>query len=597
MSQPHTYERFHDRARAYFDRPSLVMPVWRDANSLLVLDDRSGTMQVASVDPAAGTVTPVTAYPERVQSVKAHAASGTVLFGMDTGGNERQQLYRLALDNSVARLTTNDDAIFEPGCFSADGREVLVRSNQRDYGTFDIISIDTLTGDISMWLENGEQVTPLAMSPDGTSALIHKFRGNQDAALLLVSRDGTVTNLMPSTDEQAIVDASFEDNGREAWLLTNAGREFLALIRIDLESRQQEVIVEAAWDVEQYAVSPDGTTLAVVVNVDGSSTLELRALTDGTVTPVDLPMGVIDHLAWSPDSTRLAFGFSTIESPSALMIASRDGRLTRIDAGSGSVPTRPAEVIRYPSFDGLAIPAFWLTPEGEGPWPVLVDIHGGPEGQRRPDYRPSGPVIQYILSLGIAVLSLNVRGSAGFGKTYIHLDDTDKRMDSVHDVERAVAWLRQRDDVIADKIAVYGRSYGGFMVLASLVEYPELFAAGVEFVGIANFVTFLERTSAWRRSHREAEYGSLEHDREMLQAISPMTRIDRITAPLMVCHGRNDVRVPLHETEQVVAAVKANGQDVLFRIYDDEGHAMTRLPNTLDAFAHMGQFLTKHVLS
>jgi dipeptidyl aminopeptidase/acylaminoacyl peptidase len=224
-----------------------------------------------------------------------------------------------------------------------------------------------------------------------------------------------------------------------------------------------------------------------------------------------------------------------------------------------------------------------------------VDIHGGPEGQRVLNYSPSGPVIQYLTSLGIGVLSLNVRGSTGYGKSYSHLDDKGLRLNSVKDVAWAVEWLKSRPDVDGDRIAVYGRSYGGFMTLASLVFHPDLWAVGVDVVGIANFVSFLERTGPWRRKHRESEYGELENDREMLEHISPLTHIDNIRVPLMVCHGRNDPRVPLFEAEQVVDAVKSKGLDVVLRVYDDEGHALSKRKNEIDAFVTMGMFLQKHL--
>jgi dipeptidyl aminopeptidase/acylaminoacyl peptidase len=318
--------------------------------------------------------------------------------------------------------------------------------------------------------------------------------------------------------------------------------------------------------------------------------------TGAVLSEVRLPLGVIDQFSWSPDSSCVAFGFSTVEEPSVIMTANVQGHVRVIARADHVAPkTFTPQMIRYTSFDGLSIPAYWFVPEGDGPFPVLVDIHGGPEGQRTLNYSPSGPVLQYLTSLGIAVLSLNVRGSTGYGKTYSHLDDKGLRLDAVSDVASAVSWLTARNDVDASRIAVYGRSYGGFMTLASLVFYPDLWAAGVDVVGIANFVSFLERTGPWRRKHREAEYGELEHDREMLEHISPLTHIDNIRVPLMVCHGRNDPRVPLFEAEQVVRAVSAKGLDVVLRVYDDEGHALSKRKNEIDAFVTMGAFLQQHL--
>ncbi|HWV23185.1 MAG TPA: prolyl oligopeptidase family serine peptidase, partial [Thermomicrobiales bacterium] len=347
--------------------------------------------------------------------------------------------------------------------------------------------------------------------------------------------------------------------------------------------------------------SPDGKQIALAVNENGATKAVLiQTAGDVAETLIQIPAGVVDHFSWLSDSGNVVFGISTVEHPSVLMASDLAG-VTRtvadasLESGQQPPKTFVAEPVRYTSFDGLEIPAFLLKPEGEGPFPVLIDIHGGPEGQRQLNYAPSGPVLQYLTSLGMAVLTLNVRGSTGYGKEYSHLDDKGKRLDSVKDVEYAVKWLRERGDVIPDKIAVYGRSYGGFMTLASLVFYPDLWAAGVEMVGIANFVSFLERTGPWRRKHREAEYGELENDREMLERISPLNHIDNIRAPLMVCHGRHDPRVPLFETEQVVEAVKKQGHDAVLKIFENEGHAISKLPNILDAFSLMGAFLTRHL--
>jgi dipeptidyl aminopeptidase/acylaminoacyl peptidase len=205
------------------------------------------------------------------------------------------------------------------------------------------------------------------------------------------------------------------------------------------------------------------------------------------------------------------------------------------------------------------------------------------------------PILQYFVQQGFHVLAPNVRGSSGYGKTYMNLDNVEKRPDSVADLAHAVHWLRQQPEVDGEHIAVYGGSYGGYMVLAALTEYPDLWAAGVDIVGIANFVTFLENTGAYRRSVREAEYGSLAHDWAVLQAISPIHKIGRITAPLIVIHGQNDPRVPISEAQQVVDALRTRGVPVEFLVYADEGHGLVKLANKLDAFPKVAAFLSKHL--
>jgi dipeptidyl aminopeptidase/acylaminoacyl peptidase len=273
-------------------------------------------------------------------------------------------------------------------------------------------------------------------------------------------------------------------------------------------------------------------------------------------------------------------------------VSDRNGaplRVTSEVASPAELPFVSPTTIRVPSFDGRLIPAYWYRPSsGTGPWPVVIDVHGGPESQRRPEF---AAVTQAFLANGIAVLAPNVRGSTGYGKTYCHLDDRERRPDAVADLDAAGAWLREQRDVDPSRIAVMGQSYGGFMVLAALTTYPEAWAAGVDVVGIADFVSFLERTGPWRRKVREDEYGSLATDAELLREISPLHRAERITAPLFVIHGRNDPRVPLFEAEQIVARLRALGRDVELLVFDDEGHGLVKRPNRRTGYGAIGAFL------
>jgi dipeptidyl aminopeptidase/acylaminoacyl peptidase len=253
-----------------------------------------------------------------------------------------------------------------------------------------------------------------------------------------------------------------------------------------------------------------------------------------------------------------------------------------------------ARVVHYESCDGREIPALFSQPAdspADGA-PVVVDVHGGPESQRRPGF---APLTQYFCSRGYAVFEPNVRGSSGYGRAYAALDDVEKRMDAVADLAAGHDWLAARADVDADRIAVKGGSYGGFMVLAAMTEYPERWAAGVDVVGIANFVTFLENTGEWRRELREAEYGSLADDRAFLESISPITNVDRIDAPLFVLHGANDPRVPVGEAEQIADQAREQGVPVEKLIFEDEGHGISKLENRIDAYTAIADFLDTHV--
>jgi dipeptidyl aminopeptidase/acylaminoacyl peptidase len=384
--------------------------------------------------------------------------------------------------------------------------------------------------------------------------------------------------------------------------LTNEGVDFVRLESLDLDSGDRRVLHDAEnWDVEAFKISPDGHYLALAVNENGWSRVSIHSLTNrrAPVLLNDLSRGTVDRFSWSPGSATLAFGFSTAEDPSAVVVTDFNGnqRMISREPYERRPQVATPELIHFPTFDGREIPAFLFKPEGDGPFPVLIEIHGGPESQRRLQYASAVPTDQFIRSLGIAVLSLNVRGSTGYGKAYSHLDDKELRLDAVKDVAAAVEWLGARDDVIGARIAVMGQSYGGFMTLAAIAFYPKLWAAAVDVVGIANFVSFLERTGPWRRKNRSEEYGFLETDRKMLERISPINYVDEIETPLFVLHGRNDPRVPLFEAEQIAVALEQRGQVVELRVFDDEGHGLSKRNNRIVGYAEAARFLARRLLA
>jgi dipeptidyl aminopeptidase/acylaminoacyl peptidase len=270
-----------------------------------------------------------------------------------------------------------------------------------------------------------------------------------------------------------------------------------------------------------------------------------------------------------------------------------DGETSRLTTSAAPIDglVEPA-LHRFESFDGESIPVSLFVPPGEGPFPVVVTVHGGPEAQYLPEWHVNyAPLTQYLVSRGYAVAAPNVRGSSGYGKRFEHLDDTRLRMDSVRDLASLHAWLDARSEVDGSRQVIYGRSYGGFMVLAALAFQPELWAAGIESVGISSWVTFLENTSLYRRKAREREYGSLENDREFLEEISPITHVDAMRAPLFIQHGANDPRVPLSESEEIARVLRENGIRCELVVYPDEGHSIAKLSNRIDSFTRAVAFL------
>jgi len=364
------------------------------------------------------------------------------------------------------------------------------------------------------------------------------------------------------------------------------------------------VLLATNWDIEEITLSSDGGKLAYTVNEHGATHLHIYDFADGKSRKLDVcsqPAGVISTIKFSPDGNSIAYTKTAANHTENIFLVDVGGtqvkQITR--SSQGGIPSESMsvpELIHYPTFDKdtngatRQIPAWFYRPQNTdgGKIPVIVYVHGGPASQFRPNYFAW---MQYFVRNGYAILAPNVRGSSGYGKTYMALDDVALRMDSVADLAHAAHWIKAQPELDGDHIIVYGRSYGGFMVLSAMTTYPDLWVAGVEFVGISNWVTFLENTSDYRRKHREGEYGSLEHDREFLHSISPINHVEKIKAPLLVFHGRNDPRVPVGETTQMVEAIRTQGVPVEYIIFEDEGHGMVKLHNKLVAYDAIMQFL------
>jgi dipeptidyl aminopeptidase/acylaminoacyl peptidase len=387
-------------------------------------------------------------------------------------------------------------------------------------------------------------------------------------------------------------------------VLSNYARQFLSLAYIDLTTKEMTYLTNTSWDIEKLAMAHDGKRMALVTNEDGYSLLEIFDVSHGweqrqsLVVPA-LPKGVVEEITWSQDGTRLAITLNCADdSPGIWIWDVETGTLWRATPSSlGGIPQTSfvsPSLVRYPTFDGREIPAFLYLPhEKVEQLPIVIYVHGGPEGQSLPTFNP---VIQYLVARGYAVLAPNVRGSTGYGYEYQSLDDVRLRMNSVADLQYAALWLQESGIADPRRIAVMGNSYGGFMVLAALTTYPDLWAAGVDIVGVANFVTFLENTGPWRRKMRESEYGSLENDREFLEQISPIRSVDRIKAPMFIVHGANDPRVPVGEAEQVVNALRARQVPVEYLRFEDEGHGLFKRTNRLIAYPAIARFLEEQLL-
>jgi dipeptidyl aminopeptidase/acylaminoacyl peptidase len=596
----------------YLNVRSASSPSWApDGSALAFLTDISGVSEAwrVRVDTASGggmQLWPdqLTFGGERVSAAVFSPTDERLLLASDTGGSELTQLLMLAPDGGAAQpLTSAPNAIAQFAEWSPDGQRILYAANTCDPRFFDICERDLTRGETRHFpLPEGTNWA-VRYSPDGQRILATHVETFFRDRLYLIER--ATGEARPITREIIAPHGShsapaWSADGQALYLLTDEDRDFRNLAALDIASGELRYFTDANADCDDLAVSRDGRMLALTTNVDGYSRLDVYDVSDGWDARKPIPLveherGVISELRWSRDGRALAFTQESSTAPRDIWTLdwSSGAYTPATRSATGGLPRSAfvePRLVRYSTFDGREIPAFLYTPTGREPrgLPTIVYVHGGPESQYRPTFNP---IVQYFVACGYAVLAPNVRGSSGYGHAYMALDDVRLRMDSVADLRHAALWLASEGIADPRRIAVMGGSYGGFMVLAALTTYPDLWAAGVDIVGIASFITFLERTSAWRRGLREAEYGSLERDRDFLTEISPLHKADRITAPLFVVHGANDPRVPVQEAEQIVAALRSRGVPVEYLRYEDEGHGLIKRANRLQAYPAIARFL------
>ncbi|MBI1297531.1 alpha/beta fold hydrolase [bacterium] len=599
----------------YLNVRSATSPVLSpDGRRVAFLSDITGNYQVWSIatDPnSKDWPRQLTFFADKVWELHGSGAADHLLAVSDVGGNEKQQFYLITNyggkdGHDVRRLTHQDDAIHRFGGWSGDGRRILYTSNARNSIDFDLYVMDIGGGEPQFLCEMAGNREVMAWSPDNRQVLVREQVGPLEDRLFVVTINDFGASEQCLTD--GITAARYEQVRWEAhgvYLISDRHHDRGALCRLNVESGELDAIVTAEihdgeGEIELLAVNAQGTRAAYTFNAGGYSELWVLELSTHSSRRIeDVPGGQIGKIKFRGEG-QVIFDLMTPNQPANVWTAdlvSGDLNILTQSETAGIAPSSFVlpDLIHFESFDGRQIPAFYylpLTPRPDGGYPCILYVHGGPTSQLRPDFDVR---FQYFLSRGYAILGTNVRGSGGYGRAYAELDELEKRPDSVADLKYAVHWLQGRAEINGGRVAIYGRSYGGFMVLAALTAYPELFAAGINVVGIANWVSFMERTSPWRRAHREKEYGSLAHHRDLLTQISPIHKAERITMPLMVIAGDNDPRVPLFESEQIVERVRNAGGTVEFLHYADEGHKISKLANRVDSFTRMADFLDRHL--
>jgi dipeptidyl aminopeptidase/acylaminoacyl peptidase len=495
-------------------------------------------------------------------------------------------------------LTADPRYGHHPAGVSPDGRTLAFTSNRRNGVDFDVWLHDLETGEQRLLYGEGGWCRPASgWSPDGRwlSVLKAGDRPLDQRLLLLDPATGAVTEIDPHAEEAAHVQAPAWLSATALVTATSFGHDTEAVVRFDLVTGERTVLVADGYDHE-VATSKDGKTLLVLTNEDGATTARfVDPVTGAGAEELPLPEPGVLGMAFNirgpliADGGTVFFTFTSPVRPPGIWRHDRGaGESTRLTPAPAADPDQLIAPTRHrvTSFDGEELSVYLYRPEGEN-LPVLLQIHGGPESQSMLMW---SIYAQMFAAAGIAVAVPNVRGSYGYGKRFAGLDDTVKRLDSVADLRAIHEWL-PTVDLDPTRAGLIGGSYGGYMTLAGCAFQPDLWAVGVDIVGMSNLVTFLEHTSPYRRAHREREYGSLAHDREFLTRASPLTRVDDIKAPLLVIHGANDPRVPLAETEQLVESLRARGVKVEMRIYPDEGHGLAKRANKADAHPRMLSFV------
>lgn len=602
-----------DAVGRYTEFRSASFQSWHPTKREMLISTRFGdTPQIHHVKMPGGARTQLTFFPDRVGAARFNPKRDDYfLFTKDVGGGEWFQIYRYdRASGDVTLLTDGGRSQNGLGPWSTAGDRIAYASTRRNGKDRDIYVMDPTnpaTNRLVLQVEGGGWA-PLDWSPDDRLLLVSEYISVNESYLHLVDlATGSKTLLTPKGKEQvAYGGGQFAPDGKGIYLTTDLNSEFQRLAYFDLATRKFKFLTEhIQWNVDDFDVSPDGSMIASVTNEDGISVLRLLDARTGKELPApQLPNGVIGGLSWHQQINELAFTLSTAKTPSDVYSYNPHSgvveRWTYSETGGLVTDAFPeAELIRWKTFDGKMISGFLYRPPAKftGRRPVIVNIHGGPESQARPGFLARNNY--YLNEMGIVLIFPNIRGSSGYGKTFLKLDNGFLREDSYKDLAALLDWIKQQADLDGDRIMVTGGSYGGHATLAVAAFYSDKIRCAVDVVGMSNLVTFLENTESYRRDLRRVEYGD-ERDPKMrafLQKIAPRNNADKIKKPLFVVQGKNDPRVPWTESEQIVTTLKKGNIPVWYLLATDEGHGFAKKKNQDYQFYATVMFIQKFLLN
>jgi dipeptidyl aminopeptidase/acylaminoacyl peptidase len=609
---PKIPESIAETAGRYGAFRSAGLADWHPVKREMLVSTRFGdTPQLHLVAAPGGARQQLTFFPDAVTNGRFHPNGGDyMVFSKDIGGGEWYQLYRYGLKTGDVTLLTDGKARNLMGPWSAKGDLLAYMSTRRtgkDTDLWVMNPADAKSDHLLTKLEGGGW-EPLDWSPDDSKILLKEERSINESYLWLVDTGtGEKTPLTPREAKEQVSygDAQFSKDRKGAYVTTDKDSEFHRLAFLDFSTKHLRYLTgEIPWDVVGFWLSDDGRRMALVTNEAGLSVLHVRAAGSDTDSPLPkLPSGVIGAVRWHHNGRDLGFTIANARGPGDVYsVDLATGKLERWTNSETAVKTErfpEAQLVKWKSFDGQEISGFLYRPPADkfpGKRPVLVVIHGGPEGQSQAVFLGRGNY--YLNELGIALVYPNVRGSTGYGKTFSLLDNGFQRENTYKDINALFDWIGQQNDLDASRICVTGGSYGGHMTLAVSTFYSDRIKCSVDIVGMSNLVTFLEHTEAYRRDLRRVEYGD-ERDpkmREFLEKIAPMNHVDQIRKPMLVVAGKNDPRVPVSESQQIVAALNKEGTPVWFLTANDEGHGYRKKVNQDFQFYVTVAFLKEYLL-